>query len=73
MANAGMLNNVADMTAALTDMMIEGQPVTALQVVRLSPYWREHIRRFGQYVLDMEEELPAGVFRSLKLGPGNTL
>jgi TnpA family transposase len=72
-ANAVMLNNVADMTAALTDMMTEGQTVNALQVSRLSPYWREHIRRFGQYFLDMEEELPPGVFRSLKLEPENPL
>ena len=68
-ANAVMLHNVADMTAALTNMMTEGQMVTAQLVSRLSPYWREHIRRFGQYVLDMEEELPSSVFRSLKLEP----
>ncbi len=72
-ANTVMLNNVAEMTASLTDMMTEGQTFTALQVARLSPYWREHIRRFGQYVLDMEEELPASVFRSLKLEPENPL
>ena len=67
-ANAVMLNNVADMTAALIDMMAEGQVVTQEQVARLSPYWREHIRRFGQYILDMDEELPLSVYQSLKLG-----
>jgi len=33
----------------------EGYPVTKELVERLSPYMREHIRRFGQYVLDMDE------------------
>ncbi len=28
--------------------------MTRESVGRLSPYLREHIRRFGQYVLDME-------------------
>ena len=29
-------------------------PVTPGLVACLSPYMREHIRRFGQYVLDMD-------------------
>ena len=62
-ANAVMLSNVVDMTAALTGMMADGHVVTEQQVARLSPYLREHIRRFGQYVLDMEEELPPSVLR----------
>ena len=33
----------------------EGYPVTKELVGRLSPYMRKHIRRFGQYVLDMDE------------------
>lgn len=44
-ANAVMLNNVSDMTAALIDMIAEGQTVTARQVSRLSPYGREHITK----------------------------
>ena len=57
-ANAIMLSNVADMSAALAAMAEDGQPVTPDLVAALSPYVREHIRRFGQYVLDMED-LPA--------------
>lgn len=72
-ANAVMLNNVVDMTEVLTDMITEGEIVTERQVSRLSPYRREHIRRFGQYALDMDEELPSGVSRALKLGLGNPL
>ena len=33
----------------------DGHRVTPALVAYLSPYMREHIRRFGQYVLDMEE------------------
>jgi TnpA family transposase len=51
--NAIMLSNVADMTGVLSSMAAEGHRVTPGLVACLSPYIREHIRRFGQYVLDM--------------------
>ena len=54
-ANTIMLSNVADMTEALSSMARDGHRVTPGLVACLSPYMREHIRRFGQYVLDMEE------------------
>lgn len=54
-ANAIMLSNVADMTDALVAMAEDGLPVTPSLVAGLSPYMREHIRRFGQYVLDMDD------------------
>ena len=53
-ANAIMLSNVADLTEALAAMAEDGQPVTSGLVACLSPYMREHIRRFGQHVLDMD-------------------
>ncbi len=53
-ANAVMLSNVVDLTEALNTMASEGYVVTRELVGRLSPYLREHIRRFGQYVLDMD-------------------
>jgi TnpA family transposase len=54
-ANTIMLSNVADMTEALSSMARDGHRVTPELVACLSPYMREHIRRFGQYVLDMEK------------------
>ncbi|MGO9357812.1 MAG: Tn3 family transposase [Xanthobacteraceae bacterium] len=54
-ANSIMLSNVADMTGVLASMAEDGYPVTPGLVARLSPYTREHIRRFGQYVLDMND------------------
>ena len=53
-ANAIMLSNVADMTESAS-MAEDGHPVTPGLVACLSPYMREHIRRFGQYVLDMDD------------------
>ena len=53
-----MLSNVADLTVTLSSMAAEGHTVTPGLVGCLSPYIREHIRRFDQYVLDMDV-LPA--------------
>jgi len=39
----------------MVNMARDGHRVTPALVAYLSPYMREHIRRFGQYVLDMEE------------------
>jgi TnpA family transposase len=58
-ANAVMLSNVADMTAVLAAMNDDGHPVTPALVACLSPYARKHIRRFGQYVLDMSDLPPS--------------
>ncbi len=49
-ANAVMLSYVADLTDVLG-----GHPVTPALVACLSPYIREHIRRFGRFVLDMTD------------------
>jgi hypothetical protein len=53
-----MLSNVADMTTALAAMDGDGHAVTPALVGCLSPYARGHIRRFGQYVLDMGDLPP---------------
>ena len=54
-ANTVMLSNVADLTDVLTAMIGDGHAVTAELVGHLSPYIRDHIRRFGRFVLDMEQ------------------
>jgi len=51
-----MLSNVVDLTATLSQLSAEGYPVTRELVSRLSPYQTEHIRRFGQYELEMDDE-----------------
>ena len=42
------------MTNVLYELRQKGECVTPEVVRRLSPYLTEHIKRFGQYVLDME-------------------
>ncbi|MDZ4261441.1 MAG: Tn3 family transposase [Pseudomonadota bacterium] len=54
-ANTVMLSNVADLTDVHTAMIGDGHAVTAELVGHLSPYIRDHIRRFGRFVLDMEQ------------------
>ena len=46
--NAIRLSNVVDMTEVLSSMVRDDLPVTPSFVGRLSPYLREHIRRFGK-------------------------
>jgi hypothetical protein len=48
-----MLHNVVDRTNALVALQQEGVYVTPEAVSRLSPYLKGHLKRFGQYVLDM--------------------
>jgi TnpA family transposase len=54
-ANTVMLSNVADLTEALYAMANDGRPVTADLAACISPYLREHIRRFGRFSLDMAD------------------
>jgi TnpA family transposase len=53
-ANAVRLPHVVDMTNGLYALQQEGGCITPEVVRRLSPYLTEHIKRFGQDVLDME-------------------
>ena len=51
-----MLQNVADLTQALKELKAEGLAFTREDVARLTPYQTRHIRRFGDYVLDLENK-----------------
>ncbi len=54
-ANAIMLQNVADLTDVLIEMANEGFVITQEHLAGLSPYVREHILRFGRLSLDMDD------------------
>ncbi|MFK7979257.1 MAG: Tn3 family transposase, partial [Saprospiraceae bacterium] len=54
-ANAIMLHNVADMTKIIDELVKNGEEVTPELLSFLSPYLTEHIKRFGQYLLDTGE------------------
>jgi TnpA family transposase len=57
-ANAVILQNAADMTQILRDLVREGFTVTREMLAHLSPYMTDHIRRFGDYVLDLNTVPP---------------
>jgi hypothetical protein len=52
-ANAVMLHNVVDMTKVLATLQQEGVEVTPEGAKCLSPSLTEHLKRFGQYLLDI--------------------
>ena len=54
-ANAVLLHNVVDITDALEQMGAEGHPVTRELTAKISPYMTAHIKRFGEYFLDMDD------------------
>ncbi len=54
-ANAIMLQNVVELTRALKELKAEGLEFTKDEVSHLSPYLTRHIRRFGEYVIDLEK------------------
>ena len=68
-ANAIMLQNVVDLTDVLNTMSDEGIPVTKELVAGLSPYVRDHIRRFGRYDVNMDHMPPDLVPKSVNMPP----
>jgi Tn3 transposase DDE domain len=52
-ANAVIFQNVVDMSAVLQELKAEGYPVKREDVAALSPYLTRHIKRFGDFFLDL--------------------
>lgn len=57
-ANAVMLQTVADQTWILQDLQVEGHPVNTADIAYLSPYVTEQLKRFGEYSTRYETEPP---------------
>jgi TnpA family transposase len=53
LANCVIFHTALDMTRVLNGLRAEGHPVPPEDVAALSPYLTHHIRRFGDYVLDL--------------------
>ncbi len=53
-ANAVIFHNVVDLTEVLRDLLKSGYLITREDVAALSPYMTSHIKRFGDYLIDME-------------------
>ncbi|PLS84566.1 MAG: hypothetical protein CYG60_17240 [Actinobacteria bacterium] len=54
LADSLVLQNAADMTRVLRSLAQEGYPLRREEVSQLSPYLTEHVKRFGDYVVDLE-------------------
>ncbi len=64
-ANAVMLSNVLDMSAAIRQLMATGYLVTTQAVAELSPYLRQHIHRYGEWSVNLADAPPPLDERSL--------
>jgi hypothetical protein len=55
-ANCIMLQNVVDITDICHELQEEGYTITKEDLSYMSPYLTEHIKRFGEYVLDLNKK-----------------
>ncbi|CAA9380256.1 MAG: Mobile element protein [uncultured Chloroflexia bacterium] len=55
-ANAVILQNTVDLTKLLLELRQEGYPVTKDVVARLSPYLTGHLRRYGDYAVNVDDK-----------------
>lgn len=63
LTNAIMLQNVADMTEIIAELIDEGHRITKDDMSYLCPYWTHHLKRFADMVMDFEH-VPQSVERS---------
>ena len=54
-ANAVIFHNVVDLTNVLRDLKLMGYLIDREDVAVLSPYMTSHIKRFGDYLIDLDE------------------
>ena len=54
LSNSVILQNVIDVTNALEKLAEDGVVVTLEDVKAMSPYMTGHIKRFGEYIIDLE-------------------
>jgi TnpA family transposase len=53
-ANAVIFHNAVDLTDVLSNLKREGYLIMRDDVAALSPYMTSHIKRFGDYLIDLE-------------------
>lgn len=58
-ANCLIFYNVFEISRILNELMQEGMKIEPETIAALSPYWTQHINRFGRYSLDMDRCPPA--------------
>lgn len=57
-ADAVVFQNVIDQTRIIQELLNEGHQITAGDLKFLSPYQTAHIKRFGEYYLDLSQVPP---------------
>ena len=50
---------VFTLSQILQQLVVEGYPIEPGTIAALSPYWTQHVNRFGVYTLNMERCPPA--------------
>ena len=63
LTSAVILQNVADMTEIIAQLIDEGHVIKKEDMACLSPYWTEHLKRFGDIIMDLEN-IPKSVEKS---------
>jgi TnpA family transposase len=53
LTNSVILQNVADETEIIAQLIDEGHTIKKEDMSYLSPYWTEHLKRFGEIILDL--------------------
>jgi len=53
LTNAVILQNVADMTEIIAQLIEKGSTIKKEDLAYLSPYWTEHLKRFGDIIMDL--------------------
>ena len=56
-----ILQNVIDMTKIIADLRREGWTITDEDVSFLSPYLTPGLKRFGEYMLDLDRDLEPSI------------
>ena len=57
-ANCLIFYNVFEMSRILNELQQEGYPVEPEAISALSPYWTQHVNRFGVYDLNLDRQPP---------------
>jgi len=63
LANAVILQNVADMTEIIARLIADGHMIKKEDMAYLSPYWTEHLKRFGDIIMDLDN-IPKSIEKS---------
>ena len=50
-----MLQNIIDYSYGIYQLQQEGHEITKEDAARISPYLTEHLKRFGDYIIDLEK------------------